>query len=123
MRTVHRQVVSIARRSLHVRMSPRSQAPCFLSQSRMITDRSFAAEHLKSNGVQLETAPEEPPLEVTEDMVNHPNERVQKLLKGFMELNILEVAMFMKAMQVQLHFLSYWHIIHFSRKLWELVTK
>ena len=114
MRRVHR-LVSIAQGSFHGRILQRSQVPCFF-QSRMITERSFAAEHLKSNGVKLDAAPEEPPFEVNEDMVNHPNERVQKLLNGFMELNILEVAMFMKAMQVTLVPKSNWRIKHIVQK-------
>lgn len=74
--------------------------PLIVFQRRLITERSFASDELKAQGVKLDPAPAEEPIEVTESMVRKPNARVQKLLDEFLDLNIVEVAMFMNAMQV-----------------------
>lgn len=103
MRSFQRGLASISSRSFSLLRSQRAvpvQMQHFLTPHRQITERSFAAEELQKQGVKLDPAPEEAPLEVTDDMVFHPNERVQRLLDEFLDLNVLEVGMFMKAIQV-----------------------
>lgn len=66
----------------------------------VITERSFLADELQKGGVRLEKAPEEPMIEVTPDMINQPNERVRKLVDEVLNLNLMEIGMFFKAIQV-----------------------
>jgi hypothetical protein len=68
--------------------------------TRPITERSFLSEELTKAGVKLDPAPVEPILEVTPDMVDKPNERVRKLVDEVLDLNLMEIGMFFKSMQV-----------------------
>eukprot|EP00604_Paraphysomonas_vestita_P002947 CAMPEP_0174820828 /NCGR_PEP_ID=MMETSP1107-20130205/4894_1 /TAXON_ID=36770 /ORGANISM="Paraphysomonas vestita, Strain GFlagA" /LENGTH=184 /DNA_ID=CAMNT_0016036891 /DNA_START=204 /DNA_END=758 /DNA_ORIENTATION=- len=68
----------------------------------VITERSFLAEELKAAGVKVEPAPKEPIIEATTEMLHKPNARVQKLVDELLDLNLLEVGMFFKAVQVRL---------------------
>jgi hypothetical protein len=70
--------------------------------TRMITERSFLSEELAQAGVKLDPAPVEPILEVTPEMVDQPNERVRKLVDEVLDLNLMEIGMFFKSMQVRL---------------------
>jgi hypothetical protein len=104
MRSIQRRLLSLSSRSMSISISQRAapvvQMPFIFTPRRFITERSFAADELKAQGVKLDAAPDEEAIEVTESMVNKPNAKVQKLLDDFLDLNIVEVAMFMKAMQV-----------------------
>ena len=69
-------------------------------QRNVITERSFVADELKAIGVKVEPAPKEPLIEATPEMLDQPNERVKKLVDEVLNLNMLEISMFFKAMQV-----------------------
>lgn len=83
-------------------VSSASHRTLYMQQSLrfMITERSFLSEELQKAGVKLDKAPEEPLIEVTPDMINKPNERVRKLVDEVLNLNLMEIGMFFKAIQV-----------------------
>lgn len=68
----------------------------------MISERSFAEERLKEMGETLDPAPDEGIVEVDFANIDAPNARVQKIVDEVLDLNIIEVNMFFKAIQKRL---------------------
>ena len=58
---------------------------------------------MKEMGVPLDAAPDEPPILADESSFDKPNERVLKLVDEVLDLNVLEVNMFFKTIQVNTH--------------------
>ena len=67
---------------------------------RMVSERSFAEERLKEMGEVLDPAPDEGPIEVDMANMDTPNAKVVKLVNEVLDLNVLEVNMFFKTIQV-----------------------
>lgn len=66
----------------------------------VITERSFLSNELKAAGIKVEPSPPEPLMEVTPETLEKPNERVAKLVDELLNLNLVEIGMFFKAVQV-----------------------
>ncbi len=71
-----------------------------LSTKRFISERSFAAEQLKKAGEKLDPLPDEPYVYVTEDTVYKPTEKVRQIVDSVLELNVIEMHMFVNLIQV-----------------------
>lgn len=88
--------------------TPRAAMPKYAyNAKRMITERSFAEERLKEMGETLDPNPDEGPIEVDFANIDTPNARVAKIVDEVLDLNIIEVNMFFKAIQV---IRNDWHI-------------
>jgi hypothetical protein len=66
---------------------------------RMVSERSFAEERLKEMGETLDPS-DEGAIEVDFADIDTPNARVTKLVDEVLDLNIIEVNMFFKTIQV-----------------------
>jgi hypothetical protein len=80
--------------------APRAIPKHAYNAKRMITERSFAEERLKEMGETLDPAPDEGIIEVDFSDVDTPNARVTKLVDEVLDLNVIEVNMFFKTIQV-----------------------
>lgn len=67
---------------------------------RMVSERSFAEERLKEMGETLDPAPVEDAVVIDFSDIDTPNARVKRIVDEVLELNILEVNMFFKTIQV-----------------------
>jgi hypothetical protein len=85
-----------------LRSSPKYGIIC-----RFITERSFADEMLKANGVKLDPAPKEPIQVVTQEVFDNPTDKVKKLVDQVLDLNVLEIAQFFKLFKVTFKNLSH----------------
>jgi hypothetical protein len=73
----------------------------FLSQTRFISENSWAAELLKKSGEILEKSSPLPQVEITDELIDNPPDHVKALVKEFIGLNYLEAAQLRKYVQVQ----------------------
>mmetsp|Transcript_7532 Transcript_7532/g.12657 ORF Transcript_7532/g.12657 Transcript_7532/m.12657 type:complete len:214 (-) Transcript_7532:123-764(-) len=86
----------------HVKVFARAMPQHTYYAKRMVSERSFAEERLKEMGESLDPAPDEGAIEVDLSNIDAPNARVQKIVDEVLDLNIIEVNMFFKAIQRRL---------------------
>lgn len=69
-----------------------------------VSTRSWAEAELEKQGEKLTPAPEEEDIVVTESLVNKPSPKVEKLIEEVLDLNFVEINMFVTALMVFKHF-------------------
>ena len=68
-----------------------------------VNDMSWAAENLKAQNEDVEEVPlMEDPIEISEESINNPSEKVKKLVTEIIKLNVLECQQLLKLMQKRL---------------------
>ena len=77
-----------------------------------VSTRSWAEAELEKQGEKLTPAPEEEEIVVTESLVNKPSPKVEKLIEEVLELNFLEINMFVTALMVFNSYIALPHVIH-----------
>ena len=92
---------SISRRNLHLRTAT---APAFIIQKRAITEDSWAAEGLISQGQKLESIDHKESLIVGDEyMEGPPPAEVLRICNEILKLNIVDVQILVKIVTVSTH--------------------
>jgi hypothetical protein len=66
----------------------------------IIDENSWASDRLSELGEKVAPAPEEMPVEGTEELLLNPSEKVKSLIKQVLALNCIEINQLLKGLQV-----------------------